>query len=307
MTLQQIKYVLEISKCGAISKAAQELFVAQPYLSSTLKELENELNIKIFSRTRKGVILTPDGKEFLSYAKPLLDQEEKILEMYSKNTIKPIFRFNISTQRYPFIIKAFFEYFEEHKPDKYEIHLREVNMHCVINDVFNKKSDIGIIFISNQTEKFMKKYLASKNIEFNEIICVSPCVFFRNTHPMASKDSVTLEEMSIYPYASFESETATSIDFSEEALLQNFSSTKKNFYVVDRGTMINTLTHTDAFSIGTGILSKGYAGQDLVSKPITGHGKEVSIGWIRNMGQDIPESIYIFIEKIKEVLHNTKS
>ena len=71
--------------------------------------------------------------------------------------------------------------------------------------------------------------------------------------------------------------------------------------------MINTLTHTDAFSIGTGILSKGYAGQDLVSKPITGHGKEVSIGWIRNMGQDIPESIYIFIEKIKEVLHNTKS
>ena len=83
MTLQQIKYVLEISKCGAISKAAQELFVAQPYLSSTLKELENELNIKIFSRTRKGVILTPDGKEFLSYAKPLLDQKD-IRDVFKK-------------------------------------------------------------------------------------------------------------------------------------------------------------------------------------------------------------------------------
>ena len=79
MTLQQIRYVMEISRCGSISKAAQELYLTQPYLSSTLKDLENELHISIFSRSRKGITLTRDGQEFLRYAKTLLEQEERIL------------------------------------------------------------------------------------------------------------------------------------------------------------------------------------------------------------------------------------
>lgn len=74
MTLQQVRYVLEISRCGSISKAAQALCLTQPYLSNILKDLENELHITIFTRTRKGVILTEAGKEFLQYARPLLEQ-----------------------------------------------------------------------------------------------------------------------------------------------------------------------------------------------------------------------------------------
>ena len=279
------------------SKAAQELYIAQPYLSNTLRALEKELGIKIFSRTRKGVVLTPDGKEFLSYAKPLLDQEEKIMELYSKNKVRPIFRLWISTQRYPFVIKAFYEFFQERDPEKYEIHLREENMYCVINDVFNKKSDIGIIFISDNTEKFMSKYLASKNLEFCEIARVTPCVFFRNTHPMAGRDEVTLEEMSRFPFASFESEPAVSVDFSEEVLLQNFSTTQRHFFVVDRGTMINILTHTDAFSIG-------FAGPELISKPIKHHGKEIKLGWIKNIDYDASEIIYGFTNKIKNIVQS---
>lgn len=281
MTLQQIRYVSEISKYGSISKAAHELHVAQPHLSSTLKNLEKELGITIYSRTRKGVELTSEGKEFLSYANSLLVQEEKILELYAQNTIQPLFRFTLSTQRYPFIIKAFYEFFDAHNPETYEVHLREANMYNVINDVFNKKSEIGIIFISHATEGFMTKYLALKNIEFNMIKQITPCVFFRKTHPMATKDAVTLEEMSQFPFASFESETAASPDFSEEVLFYNLSTTKKQFFVVDRGTMINILTHTDSFSIGTGILSEGFAGPELVSKPIKNHENEIKLGWIK--------------------------
>ena len=83
MTLQQIRYVAEIARHGTISKAAQELYITQPHLSSVLKELENELGITIFSRARKGVVLTEDGREFLHFARPLLEQEERILNFYA--------------------------------------------------------------------------------------------------------------------------------------------------------------------------------------------------------------------------------
>lgn len=83
MTLQQIRYVIEISNCGSIGKAAQELNLTQPYLSTTLKDLENELHISIFSRSRKGTALTKEGSEFLRYAKILLEQERQILDLYT--------------------------------------------------------------------------------------------------------------------------------------------------------------------------------------------------------------------------------
>ena len=106
MTLQQIRYVMEISRCGSISKAAQELYLTQPYLSSTLKDLENELHISIFSRSRKGITLTRDGQEFLRYAKTLLEQEERILELYTRH-VRPLpFHLAVSMQRYPFVVKA---------------------------------------------------------------------------------------------------------------------------------------------------------------------------------------------------------
>ena len=302
MTLQQIKYVLQIARSGSISKASQNLFIAQPYLSNTLRALEKELGITIFFRRHKGVDLTPDGKEFLSYAKPLLDQEEKILELYSRHQVSPIFRFNISTQRYPFIIKAFMKFFHQLDPREFEIHLLETDMYTAISDVFNKKSEIGIIFLSNHTEQFLLKYLQAKKLTFHEICQITPCVFFRKDHPMAGNEAIALEQMGTYPFVFFELETAISADFAEEILLKNFTATKQRFIVNDRQTVYSLLNHSDAFSIGTGILSQGFADDNLVSIPIIGHENEIRLGWIHCDGY-IPSAIErSFIDEIKRTL-----
>lgn len=303
MTLQQIKYIVEIAKYGSICKASQELCVVQPHLSSTLKNLEKELGITIFSRTRKGVELTSDGKEFLIYAKSLLNQEEKILELYSNNMVKPIFRFSISTQHYPFIVESFYEFFEDLTPEHYEIHLRETNMYNVINDVFNKRSNLGIIFLSESTERFITKYLAVRNIQFDLIKQVTPCVFFRRAHPMAKNEFVTLEEMIQYPFASFDFETSIPPEFSEEMFFYNSPTVNKKFFVSDRGTMINTLTHTDAFSIGTGILPSEFVGYELISKPIKDYGSEIKLIWIKSIDYKLTEFDIEFIHKVKDVIN----
>lgn len=302
MTLQQIRYVMEISRCGSISKAAQELYLTQPYLSSTLKDLENELHISIFSRSRKGITLTRDGQEFLRYAKTLLEQEERILELYTRH-VRPLpFHLSVSMQRYPFVVKAFCKFFEKRAPKQFEVRLRECSMDRVIRDVFEQKSEVGIIFLSTTTETFIRKYLAARNLEFNRVLSMSPSVFFRKDHPMASYAEIDLEDMKAYPFASFESEATISVDFSEEAILPGSTTLDQRFLVIDRGTMINILTHTDAFSIGTGILSKGFAGPELVSRPIKNHYNEICLGWIQVANSTISDEASAFIKEMKTVL-----
>ena len=302
MTLQQIRYVFEISRYGSISKAAQELYLTQPYLSNILKDLENELHITIFNRNRKGVTLTEEGMNFMQYAKPLLDQEKRILELYNQKHRELPFTFTISLQHYPFAVEAFFQFLRERNPRTFEVHIRECGMEQVIYDVFGQRSELGIIFISETTEPFILKYLSSRNLEFNEITTVYPRVFFHRNHPMASRSEIALEDMQDYPFASFESTSSVSLDFSEEAMIPDIVKIKRHFYVMDRATMINTLSHTDAFSIGSGILSDGFAGAELVSRPIAGTPSPMRIGWIHIMNAQISDNGLAFLNSMKHIL-----
>ncbi len=304
MTLQQIRYVLEISHYVSISKAAQELYLTQPYLSNMLKDLENELHITIFDRTRKGVKLTEEGKDFIQNAKPLLDQERRLLELYSQKQRKLPFHFSISMQHYSFVVENFYHFFQKCNPQEFEIHIRECYMEQVICDVFEQRSELGILFITDSTETFIRKYLSSHNLEFNLLANLSPYAFFRKDHPMASRETVCLEEMQEYPFASFESLSNVSIDFSEEAMFPNFALIKRHIYVTDRATMINTLTHTDAFSIGSGILSQGFAGPELVSRPISTDKDFMQLGWIQMANFPISDNGLAFLDELKKALKN---
>ena len=205
--------------------------------------------------------------------------------------------------RSPFVIQAFMRFFQKWDPERYEICLRECGMYHVINHVYEKKSDLGIIFLSGSTEAFIRKYLDIRNIQFNEIVSIAPCVFFHKDHPMARHAEVDMEEMARYPYASFESDAAASLDFAEEALLANFGQIQRHFSVADRGTMINILTHTDAFSIGSGILPPGFAGPELVSRPIRGQGKDIRLGWIQAKGAPLSAVSTAFVDELRKTLH----
>ena len=69
MTLQQLRYCIVVAEKGSISEAAKTLFVTQPSVTSAIHELEIEFKITIFNRTNRGMILSQEGVEFLSYAR----------------------------------------------------------------------------------------------------------------------------------------------------------------------------------------------------------------------------------------------
>lgn len=302
MTFQQLKFVIEIVRCGSINKASANLFISQSNISNSVKELENELNIKIFERNNKGVALTDRGKEFISYIRPLIEQMEKIEQFYSSEVTEPLLSFNISSQRYPFTVEAFLKYIESKNVSRYDLHIKETDMYQVIDDIYNNKSDIGIIFLSNMTEKFILNVLKSKNIEFNEIKRVRPHVFIRDTHPCASKESISVNELYDYPYVAFGQENGISIDFSEEVALLDFNYSKKVIYIHDRATAYNIIANTDAFSIGTGIIPKGFGDERIITIPITDNTQVIKLGWIKLKSKHTTNEVLEFVKYLEEAI-----
>ena len=138
MTLQQIRYVVAVADTNSMNEAAKRLYISQPTLSSAIKDLETEINITIFTRTNKGVILTSEGEEFLGYARQVLNQMELLEEKYIE-AIKNKKKFGVSTQHYSFAVKAFVEMVKEFDMNEYEFAIRETKTADVIMDVKRKK------------------------------------------------------------------------------------------------------------------------------------------------------------------------
>lgn len=283
MTLQQLKYVIEVSRCRSISKAAQNLFISQPSLSNAIKELEKEIGITIFSRTNRGIVITQEGSEFLGYARQVVEQAE-LLENRYKNTQSSQYHFSVSAQHYSFAVSAFVRLIEHYHRDEYEFTLRETKTFEIIDDVKNLRSEIGILYLNDFNKKVINKFLREGNLKFNKLFEAKPHVFISSRNPLAYKSYVTLDDLVPYPYLSFEQGDYNSFYFSEEIL--STLSRPKNIKVSDRATLFNLLIGLNGYTISTGIISKEL-NSDIVAVPLKVD-EEIIVGYITH--KDITNS-----------------
>lgn len=299
MTFQQIRCILEIARCGSITRAANQLYVAQPALSCMVKDLESQLGIRIFSRSSKGVELTDEGKRFIVYVEPLLEQHDKILDIYAHQKETPPMQLSISLQRFVFVIKSFAETLQGISNEKYEFHLREEGMHQIIKDVQEQKSHLGLIYTSDTTQHIIAKMLTSHGLTYTPLARLSPRVFFRRDHPMAGESIVCISQMQNYPLVIFEEEDFVALDYAEEIALNGTAPNTKRLYVKERATMVDLILHSDAFSIGTAVLPDGYIGDGMVSRVISGHEGEITLGYIRDPNSAWEPILDEFLDRIR--------
>ena len=168
MTLKQLQYVTTVAETGNITEAAKKLFIAQPSLTAAVHELEKEYNITIFLRGNKGVETTPEGDEFLGYARQVLEQAGLMEERYT-GSYKGKQRFCVSAQHYSFAVEAFVELLKEYGGDKYEFHMRETQTYEIISDVARLRSEIGVLYLNAFNETVLKKTLKDNNLGFKKL------------------------------------------------------------------------------------------------------------------------------------------
>ena len=253
MNINQLKYVLEIANSSSIREASTRLFVSQPALSASIRELEEEIGILIFERTNKGINLTEDGRDFVEYAKKAVGQFEVLEERYlSKDSDKEIF--SVSTQHYNFAIKAFTAVIDKLQPEKYVFSIHETKTKEVLDDVKNLKSEIGILSFSGSNEKVRRKLLKDFGLEFTPLMRRETYVYVWKNHKFAGKKEISIEDMRPYPCVAFDQSSDSNFYLSEEAMADyTFDKTIKSS---DRATTMEIISELGGFSIGSGMLSK---------------------------------------------------
>lgn len=249
MTILQLKYVIALANAPSMREAASRLFISQPALSSTIRELEEELNIQIFERTNKGISITENGRDFLVYAKQAVSQYELIEDRYiAKDKDKK--HFSVSMQHYIFAVHAFVNTVKEFDSLKYVYSVHETKTDEVLNNVKKLKSEVGVISYANSNEKVMKKLFREYQLEFVQLMKRDTYVYVWKSHPLAKKSELSLKELEEYPCVSFDQNSESEFYLSEEALGDyDFS---KLIKTNDRASSAELMVALNGYSIGTG-------------------------------------------------------
>lgn len=265
MRIQQLHYVIKIVETGSINEAAKQLFITQPSLSHAVRELEQEMGIEIFIRHSKGITLTRDGVEFLSYARQVVEQTSLLEERY-KNQTPNRELFSVSSQHYSFVVNAFVALLKGIDMSQYELFLRETRTWEIIDDVKNFRSEIGVLFLNNYNRDVLTKMFEDNQLTYTSLFKAHPHIFVSKDNPLAQREEVNLEDLADFPYLSYDQGVHNSFYFSEEILSQ--MPHKKSIVVSDRATLFNLMTGLNGYTLATGILNSQLNDHNIVSIPL---------------------------------------
>ena len=264
MTLQQLKYAVTVAECGTISAAAEKLFISQPSLTTAIRELESEMGVTIFSRTNRGVIVSREGEEFLGYARQILAQAQLLQERFSGRE-QGEKRFAVSSQHFNFTVLAFSRLVQNFRGPRYSFHFRETTTYEVLEDVSQLRSEVGILALNEDNERFLRRMFGKLGLEFTELKRVQAELFVSAEHPLAGRRFVTVEDVSPYPCITFEQGEHNG-QFFFEGLSAVAAQSHKTICVRERATEDQLLRALNGFSPDVG--ESAMYREEFVSLPL---------------------------------------
>ena len=306
MTLQQILYALTVAECGSMNKASEKLYIVQPTLTSAIQELENEIGLTIFLRTRKGVIPTPEGKEFLEDIKNFYRHYSLMKQKYEgEGDYKR--KFGVSTQHYSFAVKAFTEMAKKYDMKEFDLAIRETETKKVLTDVGSLRSEIGILFISSANRKTIEKIMKDEELEFHPLIKCRAYVYLWGQHPLAKEKTIGIDQLEPYPCLSFE-QAEEEYYFAEEILSEN--TYPRTIKVTDRSTMLNLMVGLNGYTLCSGIISSDLNGDGYVVVPFREDAENpnsiMEIGYVTKKNSMLSKMGEEYIEELNKYFDNVK-
>jgi DNA-binding transcriptional LysR family regulator len=280
MTLIQLKYAITVAEGNSLNEAAKKLFISQPSLSAAIRSLEAEVGIEIFRRSKTGIVLTSEGKEFIGYARQVVEQYDLLDARYiEKTNIKK--KFSVSMQHYTFAVKAFVEMVKHFGMDEYEFAVHETKTHEVIEDVKHFRSEIGILYLNHFNEKVLTKLFLEHSLEFHKLLTCGVYVYLWKGHPLANEKELTLDDLKEYPCLAFEQGEYNSFYFAEEVL--STYQYKRVIKANDRATLLNLMVGLNGYTLCSGIICEELNGSDYLAVKLKTDEK-MSIGYLVRKG-----------------------
>ncbi|MEA5074562.1 MAG: LysR family transcriptional regulator [Eubacterium aggregans] len=295
MTLQQLKYAIAVADSGSMNQAAARLFITQPSLSATIKELEEEIGVLLFLRSNRGITVTAEGEEFLGYARQVVDQYSLLTEKYTLGQRKE--KFSVSMQHYSFAVKAFVELVKRVGMEAYEFAIHETKTFEVIQNVKHFRSELGVLYLSDFNEAVMMKILRENGLSFTPLFTCGTYVYLWREHPLASQSVITMAELEPYPCLVFEQGQQNSFYLAEE--MKSTTDHARTIKADDRATMLNLMVGLNGYTLCSGFVSEELNGDTCIAVPLA-ESEEMRIGIISHPGAPISRLGKLFIEELQQ-------
>ena len=250
MNIQQLRYVVAIANSGTFREAAEKMYVSQPSLSISVRDLEKELGFKIFRRTSSGTFLTRRGMEFYEKAQELVKGFDVFQNQYA-NPEEEKKEFSISSQHYDFLPPLITQ-FSVLCPENKNFRIFESTTVQILDEVAQGHSELGIIYLNKQNTKGIMQRVDKLGLEVVDLIPFQTHIYLRKGHPLAKKESLVMEDLAHLPTVRFTQEKDEYLYYSENFV--DTSSSSQLFNVTDRATLNGILERTDAYATGSGFL-----------------------------------------------------
>lgn len=240
LNIIHMKYAVEIAKVGSISKAGENLRIAQPNLSRAIKDLESELGITIFERTSRGMNLTPEGETFIQYATAILAQVRSIENLY-KSSSRTLNRFSISVPRGSYIADAFARFSAKIVNEAFEIYYHETNSQNAINNILQNNYNLGIIRYAKQYESQFMHLLSEKELASKLVTEFQYVILMNINNPLNQLPEICLSDLSSYIEIQCADPFVPSMPIVSVRKAENVTETQRKIYVFERGSQFSIL------------------------------------------------------------------
>ncbi len=150
--------------------------------------------------------------------------------------------------------------------DKYEFAVHETKTYEVIEDVKNFKSEIGILYLNDFNSKVLTKLFTEFGLEFHRLLDCGIYAYMCKGNPLASRASVTMDDLQPYPCLAFEQGNNNSFYFAEEVL--STYEYKQLIRANDRATMLNLMKGLNGYTLCSGIICEELNGGDYCAVPL---------------------------------------
>ncbi len=304
MNIIHIKYAVEVARFGSINKASENLGMAQPNISRAIKDLEADLGISIFDRSAKGMNLTPEGKEFISYAQSILNQLNELENLYKNDHINKQ-KISISAPKGGYISDAFIEFsgcIENHPA---EIVFNETGAHNTIKKVSSSDCKLGIIRYDIAADKFFKKTLTENGLDFEIIATYKYVLLMSKNSPLKDNTEIFKSDLKNMLQISHTSPYAATLSASDNRKEDFNESSDRCIFITDTTTQLELLSkHPDAFMWVSPSSQTVLDRYGLIQRECADNNTEYADVLIYSKGYKFSDLDRVFINELKNSKNN---
>lgn len=304
MNFLHLKYAIMVAETGSISKAAEKLYVAQPNVSRAIKELESDLNITIFERNSKGMIVTPEGEQLIHYAKRILrqiDDMEKIFKYQKKKKV-----FSISVPRASYISDAFVEFSKcLNNIDNAEVYYKETNAYRVINNVINEEYNLGILRYYINHDRYFKDIIEKKELKCELINQFKYVLIFNKNSALAENKEIHYSDLKDFIEIAHGDPYVPSLSTNELVKTELSEEVSRRIFVFERASQFELLANNEETFMWVSPVSKRLLDRyGLVQKECIDNTKEYKDLLIYRSNYKLSKLDQEFITKLCESKRN---